>query len=73
MHESIDYICKSCNKDAGLVFWIESHDEFGLDSENCENCGVKIPQSVLDKIYNDEPIDYISSKIDYATDMMKDR
>ncbi len=72
MDKSIDYHCNNCDKDIEINFTIYSMDEFFCD-ESCPECNAKIPQSVLDKIYNDEPIDYISSKIDYATDMMGDR
>jgi hypothetical protein len=68
----IEYTCSFCNKDAELEFTIYAHDEFFCD-ENCNHCGAKIPQNVLDKIYDDEPVNWIASKIDYAHDMMKDR
>lgn len=71
MEKYIHYFCENCRKDTEICFTLYDHTEYFAD-EICPECNKPIPQKVLDKIYSDEPIDWISSKIDRAHDMMKD-
>ncbi len=72
MELEVNYFCESCKKDAFLDFWIEGHDEFDCQNK-CPECGAKIPADTLHKIITDNITHFVSSRIDYAHDYLKER